>query len=245
MKPGACVVVVPARRASTRLPDKLLLDESGRPLLAHVLERCLASQLSDGVIAAVDDPALAAVAEAVGVEAVLTDPALPSGTDRVCAALAGRPEPTFVVNVQGDEALIEPDAIDALIGRLTACDEPVVTLAAPFPSDLSPDDPSAVKVVLDGAGRALYFSRAHIPNTRTVGHIPPMLHLGVYGFRRDTLERFASMEPAPIELAEGLEQLRLLSAGIPIGVVLRDSAFRGIDTRADYDAFLQHFRKNA
>ncbi len=231
------LVVVPARRESTRLPDKLLLAESGRPLLAHTLERCLASRRADRVVAAVDCPELAAVARAAGAEAVLTDPQLPSGSDRVWAAVAGLPEATHVVNVQGDEPELDPAAVDALFGALAGGAE-VATLAAPWPAGTDHADPAAVKVVRAADGSALYFSRAPIPHPRHPGVVVPLLHLGVYAYTRPALAAFASSPPSPLERAEGLEQLRLLENGTPIQVIEWPRAFPGIDTRADYEAFL-------
>jgi len=234
---GRTLVVVPARRASSRLPEKLLLAESGKPLLSYTLDACRAATLADAVVAAVDDPALEAVALEAGVEAVLTDPALPSGTDRMWAAAQAYPDAEFLVNVQGDEAEIEPQAIDAVIEALfEGC--PAVTLSAPLALE-AVEDPAAVKVVVDLKGDALYFSRSAIPHPRNAGSVSPRLHLGVYGFRRETLARFATWEPTPLERTESLEQLRLLEHGIPLRVLEWPHAFAGIDTRNDYDAFLE------
>lgn len=234
---GRTLVVVPARRASSRLPEKLLLAESGKPLLAYTLQACREAKLPDGVVAAVDDPALLEVARQAGVEAVLTDPELPSGTDRMWAAAQAYPEAEFLVNVQGDEAEIEPDAIDAVCQALQeGC--PAVTLSAPLAAE-SLEDPAAVKVVSTLHGDALYFSRAGIPFARKQGGAGPRLHLGVYGYRREVLERFAHWEPTPLERTECLEQLRLLEHGVALRVLEWPHAFAGIDTRKDYDAFLQ------
>jgi len=239
---GLEVVVVPARRASTRLPDKLLLAESGRPLLAHTLERCLAARRPAAVLAAVDGPELAAVARAVGVEAVLTPPELPSGSDRVWVAIRERPEVARVVNVQGDEPELDPEAVDALLEALDG-GAAVATLAAPFPPDSDPADPAAVKVVADLAGRALYFSRSLLPHPRHAGAAVPRLHVGVYAYTRDALARFAGRSPTPLERTEGLEQLRFLEHGEPVAVVPWPRAFPGVDTAADYAAFLARQRQ--
>lgn len=234
---GRTLVVVPARRASSRLPEKLLLAESGRPLLSYTLEACRAATLAHGVVAAVDDPALEQVAQEMGVAAVLTDPQLPSGTDRMWAAAQQFPEAEFLVNVQGDEAEIEPAAIDAVIRALQeGC--PAVTLSAPLAAD-AVEDPAAVKVVVNSLGDALYFSRAAIPYPRNSGGVAPRLHLGVYGYRREVLGQFATWRPTPLEKTESLEQLRLLEHGIPLRVLEWPHAFAGIDTRNDYDAFLE------
>lgn len=234
----SAIVVVPGRRDSTRLARKLLLRESGKPLLAHTLERCRAAQMAARVVAAVDGPELAEVARAAGAEAVLTDPALASGSDRVWAAAQRYSGARWIVNVQGDEPEVEPEAVDAVFGALAAGAE-VATLAAPFPPGVSPAHPATVKVVTDAAGRALYFSRALIPYPRNADPVGPRLHIGVYGYTRAALSRFAAWPTGHLEQVEGLEQLRFLEHGVTIQVVPWSSAFRGIDTREDYDAFLR------
>ena len=185
--PGDAAILLPARRASSRLPEKLLLAESGRPLLAHTLERCL--ELADElrVIAAVDCEELAAIAQAAGAEAVLTDPALPSGSDRVWAAAQAHPELAYLINVQGDEPEVDVAAVRRVLEALRAGAE-VATLAAPLPPGKL-DDPAAVKVVTDQQGDALYFSRAAIPYARQtdVPGAAPRLHVGVYGYSRAAL----------------------------------------------------------
>lgn len=232
-------IVLPARRASSRLPEKLLLAESGRPLLAHTLARCLTLAPAVRVVAAVDCEELAEVARAAGAEAVLTDPDLPSGSDRVWAAVQAMPELQHVVNVQGDEPEIEADAIRAVFAALRA-GAAVATLAAPLAAT-SFADPACVKLVRALDGRALYFSRAPIPHPRNdLGEAGrPRLHVGVYGYTRAALADFAAAAPTPLERTEGLEQLRFLERGVPIQVVDWPHAFPGIDTREDYDAFLR------
>jgi 3-deoxy-manno-octulosonate cytidylyltransferase (CMP-KDO synthetase) len=252
----AAAVVIPARRASTRLPEKLLLAESGRPLLAHTLERCLQvrSCLSDPaelgqirVIAAVDCQELADVARAAGAEAVLTDPELASGSDRVWAVAEHHPELRFLVNVQGDEPEIEPQAI-ALVLEALVQGAQVATLCAPLPAEAL-NDPDAVKVVRTLDGMALYFSRAAVPHRRgaepataedltSADSAAPQLHIGVYGYTRGALERYAQTPPSPLEKSEALEQLRFLEHGVGIKVLQWQHAFAGIDTRSDYDSFL-------
>ncbi len=238
MNPAAeSVVVVPARRASTRLPQKLLLAESGRPLLAHTLERCLQATAADLVVAAVDGPELAAVARSAGVTAVLTDPDLPSGSDRAWAAVQQLPAARWIVNVQADEPEIEAAAIDSVFRSLKEGAEIATLCTALEPSRLH--DPAAVKVVLDRHGRALYFSRAGIPHAPADSSaVTARLHLGVYGFRRRALARFAALAPSPLEQIEKLEQLRMLENGMTVQVLEWPHAFPGIDTRSDYDAFL-------
>lgn len=225
------LVVIPARRESTRLPHKLLLAESGRPLLAHTIEQAQKTG-ADQILVAVDGPELAEVASQAGAETVLTDPDLASGSDRVWAAVSGFEDHPHVVNLQADEPEMQPEAVDALFEAL-AGDAKVATLCAPFPPDLNPDDPAAVKVVGDVHGNALAFSRAKIPHEG-----PDWLHLGVYAYSWATLRTFAQTPPSPLEQTERLEQLRFQDLGIPIRLVHLSQGFSGIDTRKDYDAFL-------
>ncbi|HJM40027.1 MAG TPA: 3-deoxy-manno-octulosonate cytidylyltransferase [Planctomycetota bacterium] len=240
------LVVVPARRAATRLPQKLLLAESGKPLLAHTLERCLLSEKADCVLAAVDCEELAEVARAVGAKAVLTDPNLPSGSDRVHAAVQAYGKSVQgIVNVQGDEPEMDPLAIDALFDSLDSGAE-VVTLCAPLPSKSLLDDPAAVKVVRDLDGQALFFSRSPTPFQQNCpDSSDPMLHIGLYGYTPEALAQFSNWAPTPLELKEGLEQLRFLEHGKTIQVLKWGQAFPGIDTREDYDAFLLRFQHDA
>ncbi|HIA38296.1 MAG TPA: 3-deoxy-manno-octulosonate cytidylyltransferase [Planctomycetes bacterium] len=230
------IVVVPARRASTRLPDKLLLADSGRPLLVHTLQQCEKAKLPDLVVAAVDDVDLQTVACDAGFQAVMTDPNLPSGTDRVWAAAQQYPSAEFIVNVQGDEAEIDPDVIDLLCQALLD-GSPTATLSAPL-ADEQRDDPDAVKVVTAINGNALYFSRSAVPFVRGED-AGARLHVGIYGFQRKYLKRFAELAPSPLEMCEKLEQLRLLENDIAMRVIKCAHAGIGIDTRRDYDMFLQ------
>lgn len=243
MSVGEKLVVVPARRASTRLPDKLLLAESGYPLLAHTLMQCQKSG-ADRVVAAVDDQELAAAARACGAEVVMTDSDLASGSDRVHAAVSELGFDGMVVNVQGDEPEIDPAAIDEVFAALAAGNQ-VATLATPLIDPGLLEDPAAVKVVIRQDGCALYFSRAPIPHFRTSDLAVPLLHIGVYGFQAATLEEFAASAPTPLELTEGLEQLRLLEMGHEIAVRQWPRAFPGIDTREDYDSFLARNKRQS
>ncbi len=236
--------MIPARRDSTRLPEKLLLADSGQPLLAHTLQQCLLVGDRCGdlprprVIAAVDCQQLFDVAIAAGAEAVLTDPNLPSGSDRVWAVMEQESALSHVVNVQGDEPEMDPAAILVLLQALHDGAE-VATLCAPL-DEASLNDAAAVKVVRDLSGRALYFSRAGIPYPRNTadGISSPRLHLGIYGYSRAALRQFARTAPTPLEQCEGLEQLRFLENGVPVRVMDWPHAFPGIDTPSDYRAFL-------
>ena len=220
----ACVII-PARWGASRFPGKPLADLGGKPLIAHVALRALQARGVAEVVVATDDERIAAAARAVGARAVMTGDAA-TGTDRVAAAArALEPRPEIVVNLQGDEPLIEPEAVEAL---LAAMDDPVVemaTLARPL-EDGELGRSQVVKVVTDLAGDALYFSRAAIPHRRAGGASPlARAHVGMYAFTWRFLERFASLPAGRLEQEESLEQLRALEHGIGIRVV--DTSYRG------------------
>jgi len=214
--------VIPARLASQRLPEKALAEIGGEPMILAVWRR--ARRVLDRVILAVDGPALAAVGEAAGAEVVITDPALPSGSDRVAAALdALRLRPDAVINIQGDQPFLAEAHLRALCGPLGGA--PVTTLAAPL---ADPADPARVKVVCDPRGRALYFSRAAIPHGG-----PYRQHVGLYRFSPEALARFVAAPPSPLERVERLEQLRLMEIGVPIDVIDVDEPAFSVDTAED------------
>ena len=174
-----------------------------------------------------------------GGEAVLTRSDHTCGTDRIAEVAAGFPEEEFFVNLQGDEPEIDPSDIDLLVSALTEAGTDMATLASPITDPVEFSDPSVVKVVMDAAGDALYFSRAPIPHDRDGDGIAARYrHLGIYGFSADALRRFAALEPTAIERTEKLEQLRALGAGMKIRVALIDSAPPGIDTMEAYRAFV-------
>ena len=236
------LIVIPARYASTRLPGKPLLDETGVPLVVHVLERARRARRAERVVVATDDPRILEAVRAAGGEAVMTSSDHRSGTDRVAEAVRDLPG-DVVVNLQGDEPDIDPDHVDALVDAVLS-DESIAmaTVAAPLdPGDATNEN--VVKVVLDRAGRALYFSRSPLPFVRNAGAAVPLRHAGIYAFRRDALLRFVSIAPTPLETTESLEQLRALESGMAIRVVVVDDVAPGIDTPADYAAFVKR-RKN-
>lgn len=232
------IVVIPSRLAASRLPDKPLADIHGEPMIVHVWRRAIEAGIGPVVVAAAD----AAIAEAVtaaGGRAVLTDPALPSGSDRAWHAL-GEVDPAghhdAVVNLQGDLPTIEPAALAAVIGPLGTADVDIATLATEIVSEEERENPNVVKAVMGlvpgrRCGRALYFTRATAP----WGNGPLYHHIGVYAFRRPALERFVSLPPGILERRERLEQLRALEAGMRIDVALVDTVPIGVDTPADLD----------
>lgn len=225
---------IPARFGSTRLPGKPLLPIAGRPMIEHVYRRVAQARGLDRVVVLTDDERIARAVEAFGGEVEMTPPECASGTDRIAHAARGW-KAAAVVNVQGDEPLIDPAVISRLAGHLAGHPEdPVVTLAAPAaPEEL--ENPNAVKVVLGLSGHALYFSRSRIPYPRNEGGPPPLKHLGIYGYQRAALLRLAALPPTPLERTESLEQLRALENGMPIRVLQIAAASPGVDTPEDLE----------
>jgi 3-deoxy-manno-octulosonate cytidylyltransferase (CMP-KDO synthetase) len=243
-------VVIPARYASVRLPGKPLLCETGKPLIQHVAERSGLAGSVDEVVVATDDERVMQAVQAFGGNAVMTAATHRSGTDRVAEA-ARRLDADIVVNVQGDEPEIEPGAIDMAVDLLDRHgDADLSTLAVPTDDDERISDPNVVKVVLDGRGFALYFSRAPIPASKSYPDRPPgesrvyLAHVGLYAFRRDVLFRFASLDPSPLEKRESLEQLRALENGHRIVVGVCSYQALGIDTPEDYRRFVERWRSD-
>jgi 3-deoxy-manno-octulosonate cytidylyltransferase (CMP-KDO synthetase) len=244
-----CAIVIPARLESTRMPRKLLRDDTGKPLIAHTVETALSALASsDGLItavyAAVDDAALLKAAEAAGGRAVMTRRDHPSGTDRAAEVAAGLSE-ELILNLQGDEPEIEPAAIVKAARALDREDEPapMATLACPLASSEEYLRPNVVKAVVDAAGYALYFSRAPVPFDRdSCGRSAPPCayrHIGIYVYRREFLLGYRNLPPSPLETAEKLEQLRALYSGHKIRVAIVPHAPPGIDTEEEYLAFVR------
>ena len=239
------VAVIPARFASTRLPGKPLLSETGRPLIQHVVDAARRARRLDRVIVATDDARIAEAVARFGCEYRMTRTDHPSGTDRVAEVAAALDGAGIVVNLQGDE----PEVTGAALNRVVSLLEddpgaPMATLATPIRADAVYRDPSCVKVVLSRSGRALYFSRSPIPHHRdgpseaALAH----LHLGLYAYRRDFLLGLAQLPPSPLERAEKLEQLRVLEAGYPIAVGIVEEPSIGVDTPEDYRQFVARWR---
>ncbi len=242
------VGVIPARFASTRLPGKPLLSDTGRPLIAHVVEAARRARSLERILVATDDPRIAQAVRDHGGEAVMTRADHPTGTDRVAEVATALTNARIIVNLQGDEPEIQGATIDRLVELLASDPEaPMATLAAPITDPAIHRDPSCVKVVFDARGRALYFSRAPIPFQRDPGGREPgatlgWLHLGIYAYRRDFLLSLARLPQSPLESAEKLEQLRVLEAGFPIALAVVDEPSIGVDTPLDYDRFVARYR---
>jgi 3-deoxy-manno-octulosonate cytidylyltransferase (CMP-KDO synthetase) len=246
----AIVAIIPARFGSTRLPGKPLSDIHGRPMVQWVYECARRARRVDHVLVATDDRRVADAVARFGGDAVMTSTSHRSGTDRLAEAARGT-DAEIVVNVQGDEPMLDPSLVDAVVEPLLEdAALPMATVSLPLRRLEEMLSPGVVKVVADARGRALYFSRSPIPFVRDGG--PPDLraaagralaaglarrHLGLYAYRRDALLRFASLPPAPLELAEGLEQLRALHHGLAIQVVACEAeSGPAVDTPADLEA---------
>lgn len=238
--------IIPARLASSRFPEKIIASTTGRPLVQHVVDRVKLCRRIDQIVVAADHPRIADALKPFGTKVLLTDPAHPSGTDRIAEACR-QIDASIIVNVQGDEPEIEPALVDRLVDRMLDTNERMATAAVPFPADEDVRDPNRVKVVVDHSGCALYFSRSPIPYDRDEqvkrGEIasPWLLHLGLYAYRRDFLIDYASWKPTTLERLERLEQLRAVEHGVRIGVVIADRAAGGIDTPEQYNAFVRRF----
>lgn len=250
MSQTSCIII-PARLASTRLPRKLLLADTGKPLIQHTFEAAKTAKRPTDVCVATDADEIVRAVEGFGGRAVMTSPTCASGTDRVAEVAAKLPDAQIVVNVQGDEPEIAGSSIDLAVELLEANPSAVMsTLATPIRRKTQLEDPACVKVVFDGTGRALYFSRSVIPHPREwddrlLQAEPPLFyqHVGLYAYRRDFLLRLAALPQCDTERTEKLEQLRVLHAGYSILVgVVRDVTF-GIDTPADYQAFVSKMRE--
>jgi len=231
------VGVIPARWASTRLPGKSLVQICGKPLIQRVVERVRLAKRLDTVLVATDDKRIADVVNALGVKAVMTRPDHPSGTDRIAEALEGI-KADIVINIQGDEPLIDPKLIDSLAKVMASGKEwDMGTAAAPITNDNDLNNPSVVKVVWDENGRALYFSRSVIPFVRDKkpesGKALHWRHIGIYAYRKSFLEKFVKTSPSLPEKSEKLEQLRALHIGGRIVVIQTAEAGIGVDTPED------------
>ena len=226
--------VIPARWASTRFPGKPLHLIAGRPLVQHVWDQCLRCQRLDDLVVATDDQRIAESVIAFGGKVAMTRDDHPSGTDRIAEVAQQYPDATQIINIQGDEPLIDPELIDQLAAALIEDPECGLVTAA---NELAKDDPeladpNVVKVVLDARGNALYFSRSQIPYPRNsdISDLINYRHKGIYGFQRQTLLDFVNWIPTPLERCESLEQLRALENGVRIRVIITTDTSPGIDT---------------
>ena len=242
------VGIIPARYASTRFPGKPLAPVAGKPLIRRVVEQCQKAKSLSEIIVATDDSRIAEVAQKF-CRVEITSPTHPSGSDRI-AEVVGKISCDAAVNIQGDEPLIDPSVIDSVASALTNCEMSTAATRIKNPAEL--DNPNVVKVVVNAAGRALYFSRRTIPYLREAasGSTSEQLaafaflkHLGIYGYRRETLLRLVKFPVSPLENAEKLEQLRALENGIQIAVVKVDYDSVGVDTPEDVEWVERYLKK--
>ena len=257
------VIVIPARLASTRLPRKMLLSETGYPLIEHTFRAASRATATADVVIVTDSDEIADAVHGFGGKAVMTSPEATSGTARIVEALSELPPADIIVNLQGDEPELAGEAIDLAVSALSHCPEAgVSTLVTPIRDSAGLAEPSRVKAVLTpwasglaGASdvwRAIYFSRAAVPAARSftadlLDAEPPYYwqHVGLYAYRRSILEQWDSLPPSRLADLESLEQLRLIEAGIPIAAAAIASSAPGIDTPDDYAAFVARHRTAA
>jgi 3-deoxy-manno-octulosonate cytidylyltransferase (CMP-KDO synthetase) len=246
--PKNVVAIIPARYASSRFPGKPLASIANRPMIQHVVERVRSTRLITRVVVATDDERIQAAVKSFGGEALLTRPDHHSGTDRV-AEVAAQMEAEIYVNVQGDEPLVDPETIDALVSAVQ--ENPEVRIATPCSAILQPNDimdPNVVKVVRDFEGNALYFSRAPVPWVRDTGQTAAVRHwkhLGLYAFRRDALREFPTLPPGDLERVEQLEQLRWLENGFRISMVETDYDAVSVDVPGDIERVEKMLQEHA
>jgi 3-deoxy-manno-octulosonate cytidylyltransferase (CMP-KDO synthetase) len=225
--------IIPARWGSTRFPGKALHGIAGKPLIQHVWDRCVEADCFDQIVIATDDMRIAEVGFNFGAEIALTAADHPSGTDRVAEVARKLKKATIILNVQGDEPLVDPTLLQRLARKLADNRNlPIVTAATPISPEEALNEHN-VKVVMDRLGNALYFSRSCIPFRRASNGVKTYKHLGIYGFRRKALLDFVRMSPGALEQAEQLEQLRALENGLKIRVVVSEINSIGVDTPDD------------
>jgi len=227
------VGVIPARWASSRLPGKPLADLCGKPVIRHVYEQCQKAGSLSRIIVATDDTRIFEAVRSFGGEVVMTSPDHPNGTSRV-AEVVQNVECDYVINIQGDEPMIDPRIIDQLSDVLVKSPCPMATLSCEFVSDEEAADPNNVKVVCDLNGKALYFSRSLIPFARN-GKPAVYKHIGIYGYRKDFLPVYLALSETPLSQAESLEQLRVLEHGYDIAVALSLYPDNGVGINTPHD----------
>ena len=236
------ICIIPARFSSTRLPGKPLADVAGKPLIVRVYEQAIKASVPADFIVAVDDVRIFKAVEAAGGKAVMTRQDHLTGTDRLAEAAAHYPDADVIINIQGDEPLIDPELIDRL-GNLFIENEKLdmATVMTPMLEE-EKNEPGNVKVVTDQNGYAIYFSRALIPYPRNDTAVPVYKHIGIYAYKRAFLIKYAQMAPTPLEKTESLEQLRAIENGYKIKVITSDKRFIGVDTPEDLIKVNEYYR---
>lgn len=237
--------VIPARYASTRLPGKPLKDIAGKPMICRVYDRASEAEKIAAAIVATDDERIYEAVRQYGGKAVMTRKDHPTGTDRLAEVAEKYPDVDLIINVQGDEPLIEPSLIDELAAAFEEdAALQMATVCTEIQDKEEQENPNNVKVVMDKNGYALYFSRSLMPYPRHAG-TPVYKHIGIYAYKRDFLLRYAKMEETPLEHAESLEQLRALENGYRIKVIKTPYRFVGVDTEEDLAKVNEIFRQMA
>ena len=234
---GETAIIIPARYDSTRLKGKPLIEVKNKPIIQWVYEKAIKSKLADRVIIATDNEEIYKTALGFGAEAEMTSTTHTSGSDRIAEVVLRHPEISYVVNLQGDEPLITSESIDEVIKGVKNDGADISTLVRILKDKKDIENPNCVKCVMDNNGYALYFSRSKIPFERNEGHTPIYGHLGIYGYTRDALLKMTTMPQSTLELAESLEQLRALQAGMKIKTFTVDFVPVGIDTKEDLAEF--------
>jgi 3-deoxy-manno-octulosonate cytidylyltransferase (CMP-KDO synthetase) len=240
--------IIPARWSSTRFPGKPLHILAGKPMVQHVWERCRQCSKLDRVAIATDNHKIKKVAESFGAEVIMTSEKHISGTDRIAEAVSHIEVATHVVNVQGDEPMIDSDLIDELVTELLSdSDLAMVTAANELKDENLFQDTNIVKCVLNKHGNAMYFSRSPIPceRSKNTPDLKIYRHKGIYGYEAKFLQSFIKLDPTPLELAESLEQLRALEHGTTIRVVITNDEHGGVDTPEQAEQMAKLLRKTA
>ena len=238
------ICVIPARYSSTRLPGKPLKLIAGVPMICRVYDRASKAKLIDKAIVATDDERIFKAVKEYGGEVMMTRADHPTGTDRLAEVAAAFADVDVIVNVQGDEPLIEPSLIDDLIRLFN--EDPnlqMATVSTELKEETDINNPNNVKVISDLNGYALYFSRSVIPYPRNAGKSKVYKHIGIYAYRRDFLLKYSKMSPTPLEQSESLEQLRALENGYKIKVLRSDNQFIGVDTEEDLKLVNEIYKK--
>ena len=230
-------IIIPARYDSTRLKGKPLIKVKDKPIIQWVWEKAVMANLADRIIIATDNQQIYDAAESFGAEVEMTLDTHISGSDRIAEIVERHPEISYIVNLQGDEPLITPESIDEVIKGVKNDGADISTLIRILKDKKEIENPNCVKCVTDNNGYALYFSRSKIPYERNEGFTKIYGHLGIYGYKREALLKMTTMEQSPLELAESLEQLRALQAGMKIKTFVVDFVPVGIDTIDDLKQF--------
>lgn len=234
---GETAIIIPARYDSTRLKGKPLIKVKDKPIIQWVWEKAVKATLADRVIIATDNEQIYQEAQMFGAEVEMTLDTHTSGSDRIAEVAQRHPEISYIVNLQGDEPLITPESIDEVIKGVKNDGADISTLIRVLKEKKEIENPNCVKCVTDNNGYALYFSRSKIPYERNEGYAKIYGHLGIYGYKKEALIKMTQLEQSPLELAESLEQLRALQAGMRIKTFIVDFVPVGIDTPDDLKQF--------